>query len=139
MWYAGGLHFECNQCGSCCSGPGEGYIWLTQIEIDFICDYLKITPEQMQYKYLRTIGRRKSIVEAKPSNDCIFLEYVGGRKTCVIYPVRPNQCRTWPFWESNLSHPDSWNEAAIKCPGINRGKCHTLAAIEKQRDQEQWW
>ena len=42
-WYIGGLHFECGQCGKCCSGPDEGYIWVTKEEIRFIADYLKIS------------------------------------------------------------------------------------------------
>ena len=37
--------------------------------------------------------------------DCVFLKEdpERGRKTCSIYPVRPLQCRTWPFWPENLA------------------------------------
>ena len=31
-WYASGLAFECTQCGDCCSGPEEGYVWVTPEE-----------------------------------------------------------------------------------------------------------
>ena len=33
VWYAGGLRFQCTQCGDCCSGA-EGYVWVNQAEID---------------------------------------------------------------------------------------------------------
>ena len=33
VWYAGGLRFQCTQCGDCCSGS-EGYVWVNQQEID---------------------------------------------------------------------------------------------------------
>ena len=36
LWYVGGLHFECMECGQCCSGPGDGYIWVTRPEIEAI-------------------------------------------------------------------------------------------------------
>jgi Fe-S-cluster containining protein len=53
--------------------------------------------------------------------------------------VRPNQCRTWPFWNDNLASPDSWNYAAVKCPGINRGKRYSVEEIESIRKEKKWW
>jgi uncharacterized protein len=138
-WYIGGLHFECGQCGKCCSGPDEGYIWVTKEEIRFIADYLKISHDELAQKYLLRVGPRVTIIERRPENDCIFLDVINGRKTCKIYPVRPNQCRTWPFWNSNLLNPTSWNRVAEKCGGINRGKCHSFAQIEQKKEQKQWW
>jgi uncharacterized protein len=138
-WYIGGLHFECGQCGKCCSGPDEGYIWVTNDEIRFIANYLKMSDAELAQKYLLRVGPRITIIERRPVNDCIFLELVNGRKICKIYPVRPNQCRTWPFWNSNLLNPNAWNRAADKCAGINRGQCHSFEQIEQKKDQKQWW
>lgn len=138
-WYACGLHFECTGCGKCCSGPDEGYIWVTAPEIEMIAEKLKMTSQEIEFAFLLKIGSRKTIREARPSNDCIFLQKVNGEKRCRIYDVRPNQCRTWPFWNSNLDIPDDWNEAAKKCAGINRGKRHSFEEIEKQRTQQRWW
>jgi uncharacterized protein len=138
-WYAGGLSFECNQCGKCCSGPEEGYIWVTKAEIQLIADYLKISVEELAEKYLMRVGLRTTIIERRPVNDCIFLEAVNGHKECRIYPVRPNQCRTWPFWDSNLISPDVWNYTAQKCAGINRGQIHSFEQIQQKKDQKQWW
>lgn len=138
-WYVGGLHFECTQCGECCSGPGEGVIWVTKPEIRFIADFLDMDEDELRRLYLRRLGNRTTIIEAPVTRDCIFLKNVNGQKKCSLYPVRPNQCRTWPFWSDNLQTPDAWNEAAQHCPGINRGTCHRFKTIEKIRLQKQWW
>ena len=138
-WYVGGLHFECTQCGKCCSGPGEGYIWVTRPEIEFISDYLKIPTGQLREKYLKRVGKRVTIIEHKTTKDCIFLEKIDGEKKCRIYPVRPNQCRTWPFWPSNLISANNWNEATRKCGGVNNGKRYSFEEIEKIRRSKKWW
>ncbi|MCK4913421.1 MAG: YkgJ family cysteine cluster protein [Planctomycetes bacterium] len=139
FWYAAGLHFECQQCGNCCSGPDEGYIWITKPEIKLLADFLKITVEKLREKFLKRIGFRTTIIEQPVNKDCIFLQKINGHrfdklttgKGCVVYSARPSQCRTWPFWAGNLKNPDTWNEAAQKCPGINRGKFYSAEQIKK--------
>ena len=138
-WYVAGLHFGCQQCGGCCSGPGEGYIWATRAEVEKIADYLKISVGELRRKHIRRVGMRSSIIEHSVTKDRIFLQEIGGRKGCVIYPVRPNQCRTWPFWSSNLVRPGEWNEAGMRCPGINRGKLYGCEEIDRIRKQRKWW
>lgn len=138
-WYAAGLCFECTGCGACCSGPGEGYIWVTRPEIELIARHLKTTPGPLRQKYLRRVGLRTTIIEHETTKDCIFLRTLGGRKQCVIYPVRPSQCRTWPFWPDNLSGPNAWNSAGLRCPGINRGRHYSAKQIERIKRNRQWW
>jgi Fe-S-cluster containining protein len=138
-WYAAGLHFECTQCGCCCSGPDQGFIWVSREEIGFIAEYLKLSEEDFKARYTFRFGPRTSLIEAVPSNDCIFLEKTAAGKQCRIYPVRPNQCRTWPFWSGNLTHPNNWNRAAQKCPGVNRGRKFSLSEILARKEQNSWW
>jgi len=132
-WYAGGLHFECQQCGRCCSGPSEGYIWVTKPEIELITDFLKIPIGQVRRDYLKRVGFRTTIIEQPNTKNCIFLREVEGQKKCMIYPVRPSQCRIWPFWPDNLANVDAWNKAAQKCSGINRGRLYSSEEIEKNQ------
>ena len=138
-WYVAGLHFECTGCGACCSGPGEGYIWVTRPELELIAKHLKITPGKLRQKYLRRVGLRTSIIEHSTTKDCIFLQTVGDKKLCAIYEVRPSQCRSWPFWPENLSSPNSWNNAAARCPGINRGRNYSAEKIERIKRNKRWW
>jgi Fe-S-cluster containining protein len=138
-WYVAGLHFECMQCGRCCSGPSEGYIWVTSPEIELIADFLKMPVEEVRQKYLRRRGLRRTIIEQPATKDCIFLQEANGQKKCMIYPVRPSQCRIWPFWPENLANPNAWNKAAQRCSGINRGRYYSFEEIEKIRKNKKWW
>jgi len=138
-WYAAGLHFECQQCGSCCSGPGAGYIWVTRPEIEIIANFLKISVGQLRQEYLRRLGLRTTIIEQSGTKDCIFLRKSNGGKICMIYPVRPSQCRAWPFWPNNLTSPNTWNKAAQKCSGINHGRLYSYEEIEKIKRNKKWW
>lgn len=138
-WYIAGLHFECLQCSRCCSGPGEGYIWITRPEIAILAEHLAMPIGQLSKKYLKRVALRTTIIEEPITKDCIFLKTIKGTKRCTIYSVRPNQCRIWPFWPSNLSSPSAWNTAAMKCPGINRGRVYTFEQIEKLKKQKKWW
>jgi Fe-S-cluster containining protein len=132
QWYAAGLAFECRQSGNCCSGE-PGYVWVTKAEVAAIADYLQRPNGQLGKRYIRRVGLRTSLKE-KPDGDCVFLERgAGGCTTCRIHPVKPTQCRTWPFWDSNLKSPQHWNDAARTCPGMNQGPRHDFVTIETQR------
>jgi len=135
-WYAGGLAFECLSCGRCCAGPEEGYVWITADELAALADYLKLSVEEIKSRYVRQVGRRMSLREDARSKDCVFLSRDSdGQGRCQIYPVRPTQCRTWPFWPGNLHSPDAWCQAGLRCPGINRGAVHPCDEIQRKRKQ----
>ena len=151
-WYADGLQFTCTQCGNCCTG-GPGYVWISDEEIDRLATHLKLTSEQVVKKYCRKVAGRLSLTEHRNSRgeyDCVFLkeELIKSRKGaktvvqtkrgCTIYPVRPLQCRTWPFWDSNLSSAELWNDAAKRCHGMNVGRVFTEPEMEALRDAEDW-
>ena len=108
---------------------------MTKQEVKLIADFLKTDVAQLRRKYLRGVGFRTSIIEEPVSKDCIFLKE--GR--CGIYQVRPTQCRSWPFWTSNLGNAGEWNEAARMCPGINKGRLFSYAEIENIKRRKQWW
>jgi Fe-S-cluster containining protein len=138
-WYIAGLHFECQQCGACCAGPNQGYIWVTRPEIKLIADFLKVETKQLRREYLRHVGLRTTIIEQPATKDCIFLRRMDGQRRCMIYPVRPGQCRTWPFWPENLVSADAWNRAAQKCSGVNRGRYYGFEEIERIKKSRKWW
>lgn len=112
-WYSQGLRFKCTECGKCCTG-GPGYAWVTDKEIQAIANYLKLSVKEFGKKYLRFVKGRYALVERK-NYDCIFLK----DRKCSVYPVRPTQCRTFPWWAQNLSSPEQWKEAAQYCEGIS--------------------
>lgn len=130
-WYAAGLAFECQQSGNCCSGA-PGYVWVTRDEVKAIAKFLGRTDGTLSKAHLRRVALRQSLTE-RANGDCVFLERSNGCTKCSIHPVKPMQCRTWPFWDSNLKSPAAWNQAAETCPGINRGQSYGFVEIEKIR------
>jgi hypothetical protein len=62
VWYAGGLRFQCTQCGDCCSG-GEGYVWVNQEEIDAMAARVGMTPVAFEERYVKRVGVRRSLKE----------------------------------------------------------------------------
>ncbi|HOK94649.1 MAG TPA: YkgJ family cysteine cluster protein [Anaerohalosphaeraceae bacterium] len=139
-WYSSGLRFECVGCGGCCAGPAEGYIWVSKPEIEFLARHLGRSVKDFKKMYLKRIGLKYSIREDPLTKDCVFLEMVSnGCRSCAVYAVRPNQCRTWPFWSFNLHSPEQWEMAAQRCPGINRGRLYTAEEIEAIKNQQTWW
>jgi len=105
----------CGDCpGRCCRGP-SGRIWVHQGELLQICTFLKTNPIDCIQEYFNRVGNRLSVKErfAEGHFECLFLQ--GAEKRCVIYPVRPLQCRQFPFWDYFRTHKD---ELFRECPGI---------------------
>ena len=122
-WYREGLSFSCTRCGDCCTGV-PGYVWVEPTEIEALAQHLGLSVDSFGERYLRTVGRRYSLIE-KPGGDCVFFD-----KGCSVYPARPTQCRTFPFWRSNLKSERAWDEIADECPGIGQGKLFPVEEIE---------
>lgn len=113
--YRDGLPFGCTKCGKCCTGLA-GYVWVSDDEITKMAQFLKLTVPYFKQRYVRTIGQRHALVELKSQNhSCVFYQ----DKLCQVYPVRPLQCRAYPFWEENLLSEHSWKQTALECEGIN--------------------
>jgi Fe-S-cluster containining protein len=136
-WYQSGLKFTCTQCGNCCSGD-PGYVWATKDEIKGIAKFLGNGNQWLDKAHLRRVGTRYSLTE-KANGDCVFLKREAGKALCTIYPVRPLQCRTWPFWTENLRSEAVWQSIHERvCPGMNHGAHHDFVQIETVRKQRTW-
>lgn len=124
-WYDSGLRFECTRCGNCCTGE-PGYVWVNRQEVAQLADYLGISEDEFRGRFVRMADIRPTLRE-KDNGDCVFFERGVG---CTVYPHRPRQCRSWPFWESNLRTEQTWNEVCKTCPGAGRGRLYTIDEIE---------
>lgn len=129
-WYSDGLKFECSQCGDCCTGA-PGYVWVNKQEISELAATLNMEVDDFEDQYVRKIGIRKSLKEF-PNGDCVFFD-TDSRK-CEVYGARPRQCRTWPFWDSNLKSEKDWAYTCKVCPGSGKGKLYQLEEIEERRN-----
>lgn len=124
VWYRDGLRFRCTRCGNCCTGE-PGYVWVNREEVSRIAEFLDEPVDQVSRFYVRRVGRR-STLRCKANGDCVFYDRERG---CTIYPVRPRQCRSWPFWSSNLKSPAHWERTCDECPGAGTGDFYTVDQI----------
>ncbi|REJ79784.1 MAG: YkgJ family cysteine cluster protein [Planctomycetota bacterium] len=125
-WYKKGLCFSCTQCGNCCTGA-PGYVWVDAEAISQIAEYLGVSTGEVRLLHTRPVGKRVSLNEYA-NGDCTFFD--PRTRKCRIYPVRPVQCQTWPFWGSNLESRESWEETGKTCPGIGTGEVIGVEEIE---------
>ncbi|MCO6044572.1 YkgJ family cysteine cluster protein [Aeoliella sp. ICT_H6.2] len=128
-WYADGLRFKCTGCGDCCTGA-PGYVWVNKADIELIAAELDMDVPDFEKKYVRNVGVRKSLVEFS-NGDCVFFD--GKTRKCEVYAARPRQCRTWPFWDSNIRSPEAWQATCDECPGAGKGKLYDIDHIEAER------
>jgi uncharacterized protein len=124
-WYRGGLAFECTRCGACCTGA-PGFVWVNVEEIAHLAEFRGESIDQFSSNYVRLVGNRYSLIE-RPGGDCIFWDKTAG---CTVYPARPEQCRTWPFWPENIATPEDWAHVTRVCPGSGGGRWFSLEEIQ---------
>lgn len=129
-WYRDGLRFECTQCGDCCTGA-PGFVWVNNEEIAALAAAIgEEDIERFVALYVRSVGVRKSLREYS-DGACVFFD--NEARKCTVYQARPRQCRTWPFWDSNVRTPAAWKKTCEICPGSGEGKLVQLEEIEAQR------
>ena len=126
-WYASGLRFACTQCGNCCRNHGEyAYVNLGPRELEEIPRFLGISPQEFLQRHCsKEPGHFPTLRMDEP--HCPFLD---GQSRCAIYSVRPLQCRTWPFWRSNLEQKAWEGPVSECCPGIGNGPLYPEQEID---------
>jgi Fe-S-cluster containining protein len=110
------LRFECQPgCTKCCDT--RGFVYITEQDLVRMATYVGLEPVEFERKYVyRT---KHSLRLRKPRHSqCHFLTATG----CSLHPVKPVQCRTYPFWPEYVEFRDLWEyEGKNKCPGIGKG------------------
>jgi len=105
-------------------------VFLSQKDVTELASGCKLTYTEFVKKYCRWVlsadGTERLSLKEKTNLDCIFWD-----DGCRVYKSRPLQCRTFPFWPSVLKRKETWELTGKDCPGINHGKLHDLAEIEK--------
>lgn len=129
-----GARFQCQGCGYCCADK-EGDIFIFPEEIPAIVVHLGITIREFVDRYTGVVRTTYEdlrvdalvIKQREPNGRCVFLEEDG---SCTIYPVRPFQCRGFPFWQMNVEFSEDWEETKAQCPGIDQPGGHYFSRKE---------
>jgi uncharacterized protein len=135
-WYANGLRFSCQRSGNCCKTHGEyAFIYLADQDVLAISRHLGLEPAEFRSKHCAE-DEGYTILQI----DAPRCPFLAPDNSCSIYPVRPKQCATWPFWQENLEDQARW-EGPVKqcCPGIGQGELHSSEEIEELADETEEW
>ncbi|CCF81799.1 hypothetical protein HBZS_122500 [Helicobacter bizzozeronii CCUG 35545] len=107
----------CDSCGARCCLGAEGYVFASIAELKAISDFLNMPFETFTLRYVRQVGNAYSLLEKRAllssGHACVFLDEP--TKRCTIYPVRPKQCQTFPFWECFKTNHE---KLLTLCPGV---------------------
>jgi Fe-S-cluster containining protein len=116
----GTIAFACQPgCTNCCEV--EGNIYITEEDLVRIAEFLGMTPAAFEAQY---VYRTRNLLRfRKPKQGCPFLD-----RGCRIHPVKPVQCRLYPFWPEIVERQASWRREMKTCPGIGKGELIQIAA-----------
>ncbi len=107
----------CYSCsGACCRGE-SGYVWVSKEEIIQIARFLEMDVERFKKDCLKKENYRFTIQEIKKNGEYLCLFFDEKHNKCAIYPVRPKQCRSFPFWDQ-YKNKDKIKEVCKECKGI---------------------
>lgn len=123
-FYANGLRFSCQQCHNCCRGGQPGWVYPSRREVERMARHLKLAPPTFRERYMVDDPDEEASLRMRRKSDCIFWN-----NGCTIYPARPRQCRTFPFWAENLESPETWAEVCRSCQGAGHGRLYRLEDI----------
>jgi Fe-S-cluster containining protein len=123
-WYAKGLRFQCHQCHNCCRGAQPGWVYVTPYRIRRIARFLGVNERRFRREYVTRDEDGEKVLKLRSNGDCVFWS-----DGCTIYPERPRQCRTFPFWADSLRSEDEWTKLKAFCHGVDQGKLYPLGEI----------
>ncbi|MFQ5632044.1 MAG: YkgJ family cysteine cluster protein [bacterium] len=124
----GGLRFSCKpQCAACCKITGR--VEITENDISQMATHLGIAADKFRQQYTKK-DNEQLLLQERSDDSCVMLST---KDKCMVYPVRPLQCRTYPFWDEVLANDFTWLLEKGFCPGIDEGKRYSPQEIDEIR------
>jgi len=120
-----GLRFRCTGCGACCIGGADHYVEIGRAEQEALRDYLGLSRPWFRRRYVVPVNDKVEGIRLGADGRCPFLL---DDRSCRVYPVRPLQCKTYPWWPE-LLRPAAWKAEARRCEGIGQGPVIALTTI----------
>lgn len=105
----------CETCrGECCRWGG--YVWVTEEEIQAMADLMNMELEAFANEYVKAAYGKLSLQERLRDGEyhCCMFDPFNNR--CQVYQARPEQCRTFPFWDA---YRENYQLLLEICPGVS--------------------
>lgn len=124
-----GLRFTCQRgCINCCER--QGFVYLTEQDVRNAARYLGISVAAFERRYVYRTAHLIRLRKPRAS-QCHFL----GPGGCAIHPVKPTQCRLFPFWPELVENREAWKAEARYCPGIGTGPLIQIGTAVETADE----
>lgn len=127
-YYSNGLMFSCTHCSACCRHD-PGFVYLSEKDLEKLLKWFTLERDVFISVFCHWVscgdGFEYLSLKEKHNYDCILWD-----DGCTVYENRPLQCSIYPFWASLVQTKDSWNAAAVDCPGMNQGVLHDSYQIQ---------
>ena len=150
---------NCTQCGKCCQGVGSIRIYIQPDDVERIANYLKLSTEEFTNRFvMKTFNKNrdgKNVEESqlsirhRPSLfahkrvECVFLRQVRNEEdgrvvfSCAIYPVRPEQCRTFPHhWDKEILDDETFYNMIETCDALDALKYSSAFSDVEEKVEE---
>jgi Fe-S-cluster containining protein len=106
---------SCKICsGHCCRWGG--YVWVTDGDLQAMAEVMKLPLEVFVKEYVKASYGRLSLQDRLRDGEYHCSLFDPFNNICLVYPVRPKQCRTFPFWDQFRSN---YQKLLEFCPGIS--------------------
>ena len=93
-------------------------VYLNEAESEKIREHLQLSRSWFRRRYLRRLDDVDAYLSLQRTKSVSLLNSDG---SCRVYPVRPLQCRAYPFWPELVNSATAWQRESRRCEGINRG------------------
>lgn len=104
---------------------------MTRTEARAIARHLDLNLTELRARYPIQWDSAAGAYELEADErGCVFLD--GDR--CGIQPVKPEQCRAFPFWPELIEDPGAWKEAKDVCEGLDHPDGE-LFSLETMRER----
>jgi len=104
----------CQSCGGKCCRWG-GYVWVSEADILAMSQIMNLDLDAFAEEYLRASYGKISLQERLWEGESICSLFDPYNGHCLVYHSRPEQCRSFPFWEVYRS---DYRQLMKICPGV---------------------
>lgn len=97
---------------------------MSSFRIERLARLLGTSVRAFRRDFLTKDENGETVLKLHANGDCVFW-----KDGCTVYPERPRQCRSFPFWRENLLSQDEWTKLKEFCHGVDRGRLYPLEEI----------